>query len=58
MAALPDFGGDAREAFQSMNGVVTSRGEILLPDVARLSQAIPNRRTFLGAASDPAVAAL
>lgn len=58
MAALPAFGGDAREAFRSMTGVVTSQGELLLPDVARLSQAIPNRRTFLGAASDPAIAAL
>ncbi|WP_157441119.1 hypothetical protein [Actinoplanes awajinensis] len=58
MAALPEFGGDAREAFRSMTRVVNSRGEVLLPDLARISQAVPNRRTFLAAASDPAIAAL
>lgn len=58
MAALPDFGGDASEAFKSMSGVITSRGEMLLPDLKRLSRSITNKQTLLGAASDPAVEAL
>jgi hypothetical protein len=58
MAALPDFGGDAREAFLSMTRVVSSRGEWMIPDLERISRAVPNRRTFLAATSDPAVAAL
>ena len=58
IAALPDFGGDAREAFQSLTQVVDSQGRWFVPDLERISQAVPNRRTFLGAAYDPAVAAL
>ena len=58
MAALPDFGGDAREAFQSLTQVVDSQGRWFLPDLEKISQAVPNRRTFLGAAYDPAVVAL
>jgi hypothetical protein len=58
IAALPDFGGDAREAFQSLTQVVDSQGRWFVPDLERISQAVPNRRMFLGAAYDPAVAAL
>ena len=58
IAALPDFGGDAREAFQSLTQVVDSQGRWFVPDLERISQAVPNRRTFLGAAYDPAVVAL
>lgn len=58
MAALPDFGGHAREAFLSMTRVVTSTGEWHIPDLERISTAVPNRRTFLAATSDPAVDAL
>jgi hypothetical protein len=58
IAALPDFGGDAREAFQSLTQVVDSHGRWFVPDLERISQAVPNRRMFLGAAYDPAVVAL
>lgn len=58
MAALPDFGGHAREAFQSLTQVVDSQGRWFIPDLERISRAVPNRRTFLGATYDPAVTAL
>jgi hypothetical protein len=58
IAALPDYGGDAREAFQSLTLVVDSQRRRFIPDLERISQAVPNRNTFLGAAYDPAVAAL
>lgn len=58
MAALPTFGGDAREAFKSMTRAVSGQGMILIPDFGRISRAVPNRRTFLGADYDPAVAVL
>jgi hypothetical protein len=58
IGALPDFGGDAREAFQSLTHVVDSHGRWFVPDLERISQAVPNRRMFLGATYDPAVVAL
>jgi hypothetical protein len=58
MAALPDFGGDAREAFMSMTQVVNSQGVWLIPDLGTISQAVPNRRTFLEAGYDPSTEAL
>jgi hypothetical protein len=58
MAALPDFGGDAREAFMSMTQVVSSQGVWLIPDLAKISQAVPNRRTLLEASYDPSTEAL
>jgi hypothetical protein len=58
IAALPDYGGDAREAFQSLTQVVDSQGRWFVPDLKIISQAVPNRRMFLGASYDPAVVAL
>lgn len=58
IGALPDYGGDAREAFRSLTQVVDSQGRWFLPDLEKISQAVPNRRMFLGATYDPAVVAL
>lgn len=58
MAALPDFGGDAREAFQSLTQVVDSQGRWFVPDLERITRAVPNQRKFLGGTYDPAVVAL